>query len=89
MLDAFLSAFLSQVQDKLRHVIQGVGGLSHSAWRAFRNEHKTVDATNVLDGDLIERFLDLKRSEMEQVVAGLGVTVDELAKRIEDLARLH
>ena len=60
--------FLSKVQAKLSLVVQGVGGLKHSEWRTFKNEHKSVQANNVLDGDLIERFLDLKRSEMEQVL---------------------
>ena len=60
--------FLSKVQAKLSLVVQGVGGLKHSEWRTFKNEHKSVQANNVLDGDLIERFLDLKRFEMEQVL---------------------
>ena len=37
----------------LTSVIQGVGGLSHAAWRSFRNERKTVEASHVIDGDLI------------------------------------
>jgi len=80
---------LSKVQTNLTRVVQGVGGLSHSAWRAFRTERKAVDAHNMLDGDLIEAFLSLRRPQMEQVVEGLGVSVDELCKRIEDLQRMY
>ena len=51
---------------------------------------KTCDATHVLDGDLIESFLSLGADEMAQVCEGLpGTSVEELTKRIEDLARLH
>jgi len=82
-------AFLLKVQTALTSVIQGVGGLSHAAWRSFRNERKTVEASHVIDGDLIEAYLELPRAEMEKVVAGLGVSVEDLTKRIEDLARLH
>ena len=81
---------LSKVQTQLSKVIKGVGGFSHSKWRAFSNDRKTVDATHVLDGDLIESYLALGPAEMAQVVEGLpGTTVEELTKRIEELARLH
>ncbi len=46
-------------QSALRQVVQGVGGLSHEAWRAFANDRRTADAHGFIDGDLIETFLDL------------------------------
>jgi DNA damage-binding protein 1 len=81
--------FLKKVQDSLARVIRGVGGLSHTEWRAFYNERRTAEATNFIDGDLVEAFLDLPRDKMEEVVTGLDVTVDELISRVEELARLH
>ena len=84
--------FFVKVQAALAKAVQGVGGLSHSVWRSFRNERKSVDASGMLDGDLIESFLELKPEQAEAVVASLGVagvTVEDLTKRIEDLARLH
>jgi len=82
-------ALLSKVQTNLARVVHGVGGLSHQKWREFRTERKTQDATNFIDGDLIETFLSLDRPKMEKVVEGIDVSVDELCKRIEDLQRLH
>lgn len=82
-------ALLSKVQTNLARVVHGVGGLSHQKWREFRTERKTQDATNFIDGDLIETFLSLDRFKMEKVVEGIDVSVDELCKRIEDLQRLH
>jgi DNA damage-binding protein 1 len=70
-------------------VIKGVGNLSHEQWRSFCNERKTVDAHNFLDGDLIESFLDLSRSHMEDIAISLDVPVEELCKRVEELTRLH
>jgi len=81
---------LLKVQQQLTKVIKGVGGFTHKDWRAFSNDRKTCDATHVLDGDLIESFLSLTSAQMTQVCDGLpGTTVEELTKRIEDLARLH
>ncbi|KAF2310806.1 hypothetical protein GH714_017398 [Hevea brasiliensis] len=81
--------FLEKLQSNLRKVIKGVGGLSHEQWRSFNNEKKTVDAKNFLDGDLIESFLDLSRSRMDEIAKAMGVSVEELCKRVEELTRLH
>ncbi|KAL0918442.1 hypothetical protein M5K25_010451 [Dendrobium thyrsiflorum] len=81
--------FLEKLQSNLVKVIKGVGGLSHEQWRSFNNEKKTVDARNFLDGDLIESFLDLSRSRMEEISKTIGVSVEELCKRVEELTRLH
>lgn len=81
--------FLEKLQINLRKVIKGVGGLSHEQWRSFYNEKKTVDAKNFLDGDLIESFLDLSRSRMEEISKAMSVPVEELMKRVEELTRLH
>ncbi|CAJ2677173.1 DNA damage-binding protein 1 [Trifolium pratense] len=81
--------FLEKLQSSLRKVIKGVGGLSHEQWRSFNNEKKTVEARNFLDGDLIESFLDLNRNKMDEVSQAMDVSVEELAKRVEELTRLH
>jgi DNA damage-binding protein 1 len=81
--------FLEKLQSNLRKVIKGVGGLSHEHWRSFNNEKKTVDARNFLDGDLIESFLDLNRSKMDEISKVMSVSVEELCKRVEELTRLH
>ncbi|KAJ0018028.1 hypothetical protein Pint_11070 [Pistacia integerrima] len=81
--------FLEKLQSNLRKVIKGVGGLNHEQWRSFNNEKKTVDAKNFLDGDLIESFLDLSRSRMDEISKTMNVSVEELCKRVEELTRLH
>jgi hypothetical protein len=64
-------------------------------WRAYRTEQRHADAVNVIDGDLVERFLALPPHVAAAVVRGdqggqpLGVSVDALTKTIEELARLH
>jgi DNA damage-binding protein 1 len=81
--------FLEKLQSNLRKVIKGVGGLSHEQWRSFNNEKKTVYARNFLDGDLIESFLDLNRSKMDEISKAMTVSVEELCQRVEELTRLH
>jgi hypothetical protein len=48
-------------------VVGGVGGLNQEEWRAFQNERRSAVQRNVVDGDLVETFLDLNRDQMEQV----------------------
>ncbi|KAG6496539.1 hypothetical protein ZIOFF_044406 [Zingiber officinale] len=81
--------FFEKLQANLVKVIKGVGGLSHEQWRSFNNEKRTADARNFLDGDLIESFLDLSRSRMDDIATSMGVTLEELCKRVEELTRLH
>ena len=80
---------LEKLQMNLRKVIKGVGGLSHEEWRSFFNYKKTLDARNILDGDLIEQFLDLNHSEMDDISEAMNVSVDKLCERVEELIRLH
>eukprot|EP00033_Pygsuia_biforma_P001101 GCRY01001253.1.p1 GENE.GCRY01001253.1~~GCRY01001253.1.p1 ORF type:complete len:1121 (+),score=337.54 GCRY01001253.1:198-3560(+) len=81
--------FLEKVQQRMSKVVFGVGGLKHTEWRAFSNERKTKQASHFLDGDLIEKFLDLSLALQRRVVEDLGISVDDLKRTIEDLSLLH
>uniref|UniRef100_A0A7S2S558 DNA damage-binding protein 1 n=1 Tax=Mucochytrium quahogii TaxID=96639 RepID=A0A7S2S558_9STRA len=60
---------LRRVEKALSCVIQGVGGLSHSAWRSFTNDRKSLpNRTGYIDGDLIEAFLELPDEDVKRVV---------------------
>jgi len=81
--------FFLQVQKAMTQVVKGVGGFKHEEWRQFSNARRSSDARGVLDGDLIERFLDLRKDKMEEVAVIVDVSVDELSKKVEELVRLH
>ncbi|XP_007885606.1 DNA damage-binding protein 1 isoform X2 [Callorhinchus milii] len=91
--------FLLDVQNRLNKVIKSVGKIEHSFWRSFHSERKTEPATGFIDGDLIESFLDLNRTKMQEVAVGLQIddgsgmkreaTVDDLIKIVEELTRIH
>ncbi len=42
-------------------------------YRSFANEHKTKVTEGFIDGDLVERFLDLPQAQMSDVVMGIKV----------------
>lgn len=91
--------FLKDVQSNLTKVIKSVGKIDHTFWRSFSTERKTEPASNFIDGDLIESFLDLSRDKMQEVVQGIEMddgsgmkrdaSVDDLIKIIEELSRIH
>ena len=65
--------FLLKLQKNLTSVIKSVGKIDYDYWRAFSHEKKTEQATNFIDGDIIESFLDLSRSKMAECVQDLTV----------------
>ena len=79
--------FYAKVQANMARVVSGVGGLTHEHWRMFATEYSTSPARRFLDGDLIELFLDLPPERMAMAVEGLGISVEELAKRVEAIQR--
>eukprot|EP00871_Galdieria_phlegrea_P002229 jgi/Galph1/3006/GphlegSOOS_G1662.1 len=81
--------FLHSVQVALNDIIKGIGGIQHDDWRRFTSDRRVGDSKNYLDGDLIERFLDLSRDKMELVAKKVNVPVEELSKQIEELSRIH
>lgn len=84
-------AFFLELQKAMVLVSPGVGGLDHTKWREMGVETptKTAVAKNYLDGDLIERFLDLNSERKKRVSSIVDVSVDELVRRVEEMQRLH
>lgn len=90
---------LVRIQNALNKVIKGVGGFEHKQWRTFENRRAVAEAKNFIDGDLVESFLDLSKSDMKRVVELLNndgtmedkeaFTLEALTTRIEELAQLH
>lgn len=67
-----------------------VGRISFDAYRSFRNAEREADAPfRFVDGDLLERFLDLPEELQEQACVGLGPNVEDMRTMVEDLKQLH
>ncbi|KAF5497524.1 DNA damage-binding protein 1 [Colletotrichum siamense] len=90
-------SLLLQFQERLAGVIKTLGqadepgaGLSFMSWRGFRNAKRSADGPfRFVDGELIERFLDLDAGRQEAVVQGLGPTVERMRDLVEELKRMH
>lgn len=44
-----------------------------NSYRSYATEHKTKMPEGFIDGDLVERFLDLPQTQMEDVCKGIKV----------------
>lgn len=68
--------FLSEIQANLTKVIKSVGKIEHEFWRSFSTERKSEASIGMIDGDLIESYLDLSRDKMSEVAAGIEVCIE-------------
>ena len=68
--------FIYKVQSRIidhKHGIKGVGGLKHDEYRASKNLHSSVNVVgdfsgvSCIDGDLVERLLELPQSTIAEV----------------------
>ena len=81
---------LLNFQSNLAQCIETTGDLKFDEWRAFRNESRESEGPyRFLDGEMLERFLDLSESIQEEVCEGLGPNVEEMRNIVEELRRLH
>ncbi|KAF5382718.1 hypothetical protein D9615_002834 [Tricholomella constricta] len=99
--DAELSLHLTSLQRNLTGVISGVGGDSHTRFRAPKNTQGRSDADSTsfgfIDGDFLEQFLTRLGSpeEVEKIIAGhsdperLTMPVEEMQKVLENLQSMH
>ena len=80
--------FLLQLQSALNEVITSVGNLSHDEWRSFHNDRryttKESKSKNFIDGDVIERLLDLNKDKqiavatlMSKNIIPVGITSND------------
>lgn len=120
--------FFHAVEKAMKNIVTPIGGFPHEEWRNFQNAMRSAAQRNVIDGDLVEMFLDLSKDQLEIVCReineelsallpansgaasgssvggeGLGnnklisnlvssrvsLTVEDIYRRVEDIARLH
>ena len=61
-------SFFSALERALKIAVVPEGGFSHDDWRSFYNERRSNPQRNIVDGDLVEQFLNLERDQLEHVV---------------------
>ena len=71
---------------------RSIGDLPYKTWRAFRTSTPGSVAQskrNFIDGDTVEMVLELPKEHIQAMARELGVTVGELVRRVEEMARTH
>ncbi|KAL0082831.1 mono-functional DNA-alkylating methyl methanesulfonate N-term-domain-containing protein [Phycomyces blakesleeanus] len=86
---------LRQMQSNMTRIANSIGELSHADWRNWSTVDHQELSCNVIDGDLIESFLDLTPQQMQGVVDGqnggrkLDLSIEDLCKVVEELMSIH
>lgn len=67
-----------------------LGDLNFNTYRAFKNqERETEEPYRFIDGELIERFLDLREQEQVALLQGKGLRAEDVRGWVEELRRGH
>ncbi|KAJ2686804.1 DNA damage-binding protein 1a [Coemansia spiralis] len=84
--DGRIGRILDRLQTNMAHLLPTPGLWDYDKWRAHVCERRSTRGFGFLDGDLIERFLDLSGEMQRLVFEGGGALVD--AKRREAAERI-
>jgi len=71
--------FLNVLEKSINLFIRSVGGLNHEEFRQFSHERRQGHPRKTIDGDVIELFLDLTASQMDEITKNLNDELDHLA----------
>ena len=85
----YLSLLMS-LQTRLSEKILTPGDLEFNIYRAFKNDwRQTEEPFRFVDGELIERFLDVGEEAQVEICRGLGPGIEDVRSLVEELRRLH
>ncbi|KAF2682076.1 DNA damage-binding protein 1 [Lentithecium fluviatile CBS 122367] len=81
---------LMTLQSNLAELVHAPGDIPFAKYRAFKNQVREAEEPfRFVDGELVERFLDVDESVQGRAVEGLGVDVESVKELVEELRRLH
>ncbi|CZR63385.1 related to UV-damaged DNA-binding protein [Phialocephala subalpina] len=70
--------------------ISTLGNIDFMKYRRYRNsQRESPEPVRFVDGELIERFLDVPEGVQEDICRGLGWEVEDVRGLVEGLKRLH
>ena len=79
-----------RLQSRMADLVVSLGNMSFNKYRAYKAEmRETEEPFRFVEGELIERFLDVSESLQEDICKGLGPSVEDVRNMIEELKRLH
>ncbi|CAO3622243.1 unnamed protein product [Cunninghamella echinulata] len=80
---------LLAVQQRLAAILPCIGNFSHNTWRGVQFGSEISEAENFLDGDLLERYLNLPTDQKIEVVKDLPCNTEQLEIKIHSLSQLR
>ena len=79
-----------RLQSAIATRVHSPGNIPFNKFRAFRIEVREAEEPyRFVDGELVEKFLDVNPELQEEIVEGLGVEVEEVRAMVEGLRHLH
>jgi DNA damage-binding protein 1 len=64
---------LNELQNRLGKYLSSAGKISYNKWRDFESDRRIESHKNIIDGDLIETFLELSNSEASSLIKDFKV----------------
>lgn len=80
---------LLAVQQRLAAILPCIGNFSHTTWRSVQYSNEISEAENFLDGNLLERYLNLPMHQKNEVVKDLPCNTEQLEIKIRSLSQLR
>ncbi|KAI1104055.1 mono-functional DNA-alkylating methyl methanesulfonate N-term-domain-containing protein [Jackrogersella minutella] len=81
---------LVRLQANLAEVVETTGNILLDSYRSFRNEERESGGSfRFVDGEFLERFLDIDENMQKEVCSGLGPDVEAMRNLVEELKRMH
>ncbi|RAR08264.1 dna damage-binding protein 1 [Stemphylium lycopersici] len=81
---------LMTLQSNLGSLVPAPGDIQFAKFRAFKNAvREEEEPMRFVDGELVERFLDVSEEVQRKAIEGLGVDLEEVRGLVEGLRRLH
>lgn len=83
-------SLLLNLQASLASRIESPGQISFNHYRSFKNSRRlTEEPFRFVDGELVERYLDVAEDVQDAVARELGMSASEVRGIVEELKRLH
>lgn len=83
---------LMRMQGIMAGMVKSPGDVPFARFRGFKTGVRDMGdegPTRFVDGELVERFLDMQGTLQEEVARELGVEVEEMRGMVEGLRRIH
>ena len=79
-----------RLQSRMAELVQSPGDIPFMKYRGFKSEEReTEEPFRFVDGELVERFLDMNEEVQKDVCKGLGPSVEDVRNMVEELKRMH